>query len=86
MSELRSPSSFPPRCVVLTMPVVTVFCREKGLPMATTNSPGLRSADWPSRRTGNLPCKKWKKKENSNVKTQLRWQNKCYGRMDAFTG
>jgi len=47
MSELGRPSSRPPRWVVLTMPVVTVFCRENGLPMATTNSPGLRVADRP---------------------------------------
>ena len=58
MSELRRPSSLPPRCVVLTIPVVTVFWRENGLPMATTNSPGLRSDDWPSFSTGSLVCKR----------------------------
>lgn len=54
MSELRRPSSLPPLWVVLTIPVVTVFCRENGLPMATTNSPGRRSAERPSSSTGSL--------------------------------
>lgn len=56
MSEFRRPSSLPPLWVVLTIPVVTVFCREKGLPMATTNSPGRRSAERPSSRTGSFIC------------------------------
>lgn len=56
MSELRRPSSLPPLWVVLTIPVVTVFCRENGLPMATTNSPGRRSAERPSSSTGSLIC------------------------------
>lgn len=46
----------PPLCVVLTIPVVTVFCRENGLPMATTNSPGRRSAERPSNSTGSFIC------------------------------
>lgn len=56
MSELRRPSSLPPLWVVLTIPVVTVFCRENGLPMATTNSPGRKSADRPSSSTGSFTC------------------------------
>lgn len=54
MSESRRPSSRPSRWAVLTMPVVTVFCRAKGLPMATTNSPGRRSAEWPSNSAGSF--------------------------------
>lgn len=54
MSESRRPSSRPSRWAVLTMPVVTVFCRAKGLPMATTNSPGRRSAEWPSSSAGSF--------------------------------
>lgn len=57
MSELRRPSSLPPRWVVLTIPVVTVFWRENGLPIATTNSPGLRSDERPSNSTGSFVCK-----------------------------
>lgn len=62
MSELRRPSSLPPLCVVLTMPVVTVFWRENGLPIATTNSPGLRSADRPNNSTGSFI---WNIKQNT---------------------
>lgn len=51
------PSSLPSLWVVLTMPVVTVFCRAKGLPIATTNSPGLRSADLPRASTGSFSCR-----------------------------
>lgn len=54
MSESRRPSSLPSRWAVLTMPVVTVFCRAKGLPMATTNSPGRRSAERPSSSAGSF--------------------------------
>lgn len=54
MSESRRPSSRPSRWAVLTMPVVTVFCRAKGLPMATTNSPGRRSAEWPRSSAGSF--------------------------------
>ena len=54
MSESFRPRSRPARWVVLTIPVVTVFCREKGLPIATTNSPGRRSAERPNGRTGSL--------------------------------
>lgn len=60
MSESRRPSSLPSRWAVLTMPVVTVFCRAKGLPMATTNSPGRRSAECPSSNTGSFF---WKEKK-----------------------
>ena len=67
MSELRRPSSLPPLCVVLTIPVVTVFWRENGLPMATTNSPGLRSADRPSINTGSFFCER-KAQQGSIVK------------------
>lgn len=52
MSELWRPSSRLPRCVVLMIPVVTVFCSENGLPTATTNSPGRRSEERPRDRTG----------------------------------
>ena len=48
MVESVRPSSAPCLWAVLIIPVVTVFCREKGLPMATTNSPGRRSDDRPS--------------------------------------
>ncbi len=50
------PSSLPSLWAVLTMPVVTVFCRAKGLPIATTNSPGLRSAERPRDSTGSFFC------------------------------
>lgn len=56
MSESLMPSSLPSLCAVLTMPVVTVFCRAKGLPMATTNSPGLRSAEWARDSTHSFFC------------------------------
>lgn len=56
MSESFMPSSLPSLCAVLTMPVVTVFCRAKGLPMATTNSPGLRSAELPRDSTRSFFC------------------------------
>lgn len=52
ISESFSPSSLPSLWVLLTIPVVTVFCKEKGLPKATTNSPGRRSEELPNRRTG----------------------------------
>lgn len=56
MSEYLSPSSLPPRWVVLTIPAVTVFCSEKGLPKATTNSPARRSDDFASSNTGRSVC------------------------------
>lgn len=84
MSESFMPSSLPSLCAVLTMPVVTVFCRAKGLPMATTNSPGLRSAELPRDSTRSFFCyNKHKKKplkkyqhtgENTSMSEQHRWK------------
>lgn len=83
MSESFMPSSLPSLCAVLTMPVVTVFCRAKGLPMATTNSPGLRSAELPRDSTRSFFCynkhKKTVKKyqhtgENTSMSERYRWK------------
>ena len=40
--------------ISLTMPVVTVFCSANGLPIATTNSPGLRSTLWPKNKVASF--------------------------------
>lgn len=56
MSVAARPSSRLPRCAELTMPEVMVFCRAKGLPMATTNSPCLTSAERPSGSVGSGCC------------------------------
>lgn len=60
----------PPRWVVLTIPVVTVFWRENGLPIATTNSPGRNSAERPRRRTGSFLCKIWGKNQHKAIELQ----------------
>lgn len=73
MSESMMPSSLPSLCTVLTMPVVTVFCRAKGLPMATTNSPGLRSAERPRDRTGSFFCSAEAHRRNRQKKTPQKW-------------
>lgn len=58
MLESLKPSSRLLRLAALIMPTVTVFCREKGLPTATTNSPVRRSEDWPRCSTGRGVCSK----------------------------
>lgn len=64
MSESLRPSSLPSLWAVLTMPVVTVFWRANGLPMATTNSPGLRSALWPRNNRGSFVWRAEEKKKD----------------------
>lgn len=54
MFLLFMPSSLLPRRWLLTMPTVTVLCRERGLPMAATNSPGRIVDDFPSGIVGSL--------------------------------
>lgn len=70
MSESWRPNSLPSLWAVLTMPVVTVFWRANGLPIATTNSPGLRSALWPRDSTGSFVLErkiKYKKYDGCSV-------------------
>lgn len=54
LSSSRSPSSFPARHKLLTIPAVTVLLRASGLPIATTHSPGRRSWTVPNGRLGRL--------------------------------
>lgn len=63
MLECDRPSSLLPLCAELTIPDVIVFRKEKGLPMATTNSPCRTSADRPSGSVGKGFCTTSEKKQ-----------------------
>ena len=54
ISLFGSPISPPARCTVLTMPAVIVLLSWRGLPIATTHSPGLIADDEPRVRVGNF--------------------------------
>lgn len=54
ISLFGSPISPPARCTVLTIPAVIVLLSWRGLPIATTHSPGLIVDDEPRVRVGNL--------------------------------
>lgn len=49
-----NPISSPARCTVLTIPAVIVLLSCRGLPIATTHSPGRIEEDVPRVRVGNF--------------------------------
>ena len=54
ISLFGSPISSPARCTVLTIPAVMVLLSCRGLPIATTHSPGRMADDEPRVRVGNF--------------------------------
>ena len=56
MSLWWMPNSLLVRCVVLTIPAVTVLLSDSGLPTAITHSPARRDDEDPNRSTGRPVC------------------------------